>query len=465
MLRLAALKKYWLPAVVFVLGVSIGIDIRDLPWVFSRVSSWFDRDVGPQDAQEQDEASETSKAPASGLWGRFRSPETVTPDSAAVQKLKSTGYLSGYSAAKSYQNVTLYEPATSFNAPSLYTSGHAPEALLIDMKGNVLHRWHCEYDKALPGHLGPSTPSGTEHWRFAHVMPNGDLLAIYEGQGLVRLNRDSELLWSLPIGAHHRLTVADNGDIYVLTREVKQISSINPIDPVLEDFVTVVSPEGAVKRSISLLAAFTNSPYRPVLDRMPASGDLFHSNALQILDGVDFEKSPAFAAGNIMVSLPVLDTIAIIDPNREMVVWSLSGQWRFQHTPHLLPDGNVLIFDNRGSVERSRVLEINPLTQQQVWAYDGGDANPFFSEFNGASQRLANGNTLVTESENGRAFEVTPSGHLTWEFYNPHRAGSRGDLIATLFEVQRMASDFPLDWIKSLPQPVTQPLVSPAAGQ
>jgi hypothetical protein len=458
MLRLASLGKYWVVMVVFVLGVSIGLDIRNVPWAFGRISSWLAKDTAP------DAAPGDTKVPTSGLWNRFRSPDAAAADPAAVQKLKSIGYLSGYTAAKSYENVTSFDPSGSFDAPSLYTSGHAPEAFLIDMKGNVLHQWRYEYDRALPGHLGPSTPSGTEHWRFAHVMPNGDLLAIYEGQGLIRLDRDSKLLWSLPIGAHHRLAIAGDGDIYVLTREVKSIGSINPVDPVMEDFVTVVSPEGKVKRNISLLSAFNKSSYRPVLDRMPASGDLFHTNTLQILDGTASGKSPVFAAGNILVSLPLLDIIAIIDPARELVVWSLSGQWRFQHTPHLLPDGHILVFDNRGAVDRSRVLEIDALSQQIVWAYDGGDAHPFFTEFNGASQRLPNGNTLVTESENGRAFEVTPAGQLTWEFYNPHRAGNRGDLIATLFEVQRMASDFPLRWTKPETKAAT-PAAQPSAAQ
>ncbi|CAN7513258.1 arylsulfotransferase family protein [Mesorhizobium caraganae] len=459
MLRLASLKKYGILVVVLALGVSIGIDIRNVPWAFGRVSSWLTGEAAAPEA-----SAGASDEPARGLWNRFRPPDGGSIDPAAVQKLKSIGYLSGYSAAKRYENVTLYDPSASFNAPSLYTSGHAPEAFLIDMNGKVLHQWRYEYDRALPGHLGPSTPSGTQHWRFASVMPNGDLLAIFEGQGLIRLDRESKLLWSLPIGAHHRLAIAANGDIYVLTREIRQIDGVNSVDPILEDFITVVSPDGKVKSSISLLSAFANSSYRPVLDRMPPSGDLFHTNALQILDGSGSERNPAFAAGNILVSLPLLDAIAIVDPARELVVWSLSGQWRFQHTPHLLPDGNILMFDNRGAVERSRILEINALSQQIVWTYDGGDMHPFFTEFNGASQRLPNGNTLVTESENGRAFEVTASGHVTWEFYNPHRAGSRGDLIATLFEVQRMASDFPLDWTKPEPKPEHK-VVQPQAGQ
>ena len=67
----------------------------------------------------------------------------------------------------------------------------------------------------------------------------------------------------------------------------------------------------------------------------------------------------------------------------------------------------------------------------------------------GTSQRLPNGNTLITESENGRAFEVVPGGDIVWEYNNPHRAGARGEYIGVLFEVDRLPSDFPLGWLRS----------------
>jgi hypothetical protein len=445
--RLQRGKRYWIPIVAFTLGLSIGIDIHGVPWAAGRAYQWVRSAFEPPAATGPNATGDDILVPNRGLWNLVRTPNKSTLDPAAVQKLKSIGYLGGYSPAKPFENITAYEPESSFNGLNLYTSGHAPEALLIDMNGKVLHRWQYDYEKALPGHLLAPTPSGAEHWRYAHVMANGDLLAIYEGQGLIRLDRDSRLLWALPIGAHHRLTVAENGDIYVLTREVKQIPAIHPTEPVLEDFITVVSPAGVPKRNISLLSAFADSSYRPLLDRMPAFGDLFHTNALQILDGTLSERSPAFAAGNILVSLPLLDTIAIVDPARESVVWSLSGQWKFQHTPRLLPNGHVLLFDNRGLYQRSSVLEIDPFTQQKKWTFEGSDESPFYTEFNGASQRLPNGNTLITESGNGRGFEVTPAGKIVWEFYNPHRAGRRQELIATLFEIERLGPDFPTDWI------------------
>ena len=59
-----------------------------------------------------------------------------------------------------------------------------------------------------------------------------------------------------------------------------------------------------------------------------------------------------------------------------------------------------------------------------------------------------NGNTLVTESDAGRAFEVTPSGEIVWEFLSPWRAGEAGELVATLFEVVRLPPDFDTSWAR-----------------
>ena len=45
-----------------------------------------------------------------------------------------------------------------------------------------------------------------------------------------------------------------------------------------------------------------------------------------------------------------------------------SGQ---QHAPTPLPNGNLLIFDNGTLRGYSRVIELNPLTEEIAWEYDG----------------------------------------------------------------------------------------------
>jgi hypothetical protein len=81
------------------------------------------------------------------------------------------------------------------------------------------------------------------------------------------------------------------------------------------------------------------------------------------------------------------------------------------------------------------------------WFYRGDRENPFYSETCGSCQRLDNGNTLITESDSGRAFEVTRDKKIVWEFINPNRVGNSNELIAALFEVIRLKRDFPTDWL------------------
>ncbi len=98
----------------------------------------------------------------------------------------------------------------------------------------------------------------------------------------------------------------------------------------------------------------------------------------------------------------------------------------------MIPDdlpgaGNILLFDNgwRGGYPPkyrywSRVIEIDPVSQVVVWTYSG-DKNKrtlrsFFSPHLSGAQRLPNGNTLISEGEWGRSFEVAQDGEIIWEY-------------------------------------------------
>jgi hypothetical protein len=81
---------------------------------------------------------------------------------------------------------------------------------------------------------------------------------------------------------------------------------------------------------------------------------------------------------------------------------------------------------------------VEPVSRKIVWQFPDTEGGGLFSPQAGSVQRLANGNTLIVESERGRALEVTRSGETVWEFANPHRAGRRGELVACLFDLVRL---------------------------
>ena len=143
-----------------------------------------------------------------------------------------------------------------------------------------------------------------------------------------------------------------------------------------------------------------------------------------------------------MVSMLFLDTIFIIDMESEKIVWALgSGMFKRQHQPTLLESGTMLIFNNYYTDSASQVIEFEPLTQEIVWSYRGNGTDPFFSRTCGSNQRLPNGNTLITETDYGRVFEVTRDNEIVWEFISPYRTGDNNELIATVLEMIRVGLD------------------------
>ena len=359
--------------------------------------------------------------------------------------VKALPYLQGYKEAGERPAVVERDPGAAWNGLNLYVSGHAAEAVLMDMRGRTLHRWRYPLRRLWPDLAKSPDAAKLEYWRRAYLYPDGDLLAIYEGQGLVKLDAASRVLWAYRGGTHHDLFVAADGTIYVLDREGKVIPWINPADGVLEDFVTILDPAGRPRRKISILGAFARSPWASLLKTMPLrKGDIFHTNTLEVLDGRFAGIDPAFRAGNLLISLFALNTVAVLDPDRETIVWARTGGWKHQHQPTFLDDGHLLVFDNQGAGrDRSRVQELDLRTGKVVWEYGGRPGEDLSSKTLGSCQRLPNGNTLITESENGRALEVARNGRVVWEFNNPHRAGERRELVATLFEMVRLPPDFP----------------------
>ena len=79
--------------------------------------------------------------------------------------------------------------------------------------------------------------------------------------------------------------------------------------------------------------------------------------------------------------------------------------------------GNILVLDNGSVVHKgeSYILEINPTSKKVEWVYDAG--KDFWTGSRGSTQRLANGNTLISEDNTGRIFEVTyNTKEIVWEY-------------------------------------------------
>lgn len=367
--------------------------------------------------------------------------------------LEAIGYLAGYSPATGRAGVTRHDPVRAHQGLNFYVSGHAPEAILMDMDGEVLHRWRRSIREVWPHLEVDPKHEAAHHYRRALLLPNGDILAILAGYGLIKLDKDSRLLWSYDGRAHHDLEILPDGRIVTLTREARLRPEVNPAKPIVEDFAVVLSPEGEEILKVSVLDALRNAgpAFSELIARVPREGDLLHTNSLQVLDGRIAKHVPAFAAGNLLISFRRTSTVAVLDLEQRKVVWARQGPWKVQHHPRVLDDRRILIFNNRAgkttSGRISSVIEFDVVDEEVGWSLRGSEALPFYSALLGAAHRLPNGNTLIIESDRGRGFEVSAEKDVVWEFYSPHRAGEQGELVAALLDIVRLPPDFPTDWI------------------
>lgn len=361
----------------------------------------------------------------------------------SLAKVAALPYLKGYNPAPDVKNVTVYDE-DAYDGLNLIVSGHGPEAILTDMEGKVHHSWRKKFKDVWPERSDSNLNELYKtFWRRVHLFNNGDLLAIFRDYGLIKLDKNSNLLWAYEGRCHHDLFVAEGGKIYVLSRERRKnprlkLESWGARNPYLEDLIVILSPGGVEQRRVSVVDCFLNSEYAPMLEHMKVTENILHANTIESIDGTLVYRYPMFKRGHILISLREIHTIAVIDLEQEKVTWALTGMWKYQHEPSLLTNGNLLLFDNRGSNGKSKIVEFNPLTQEVVWTYKGTPVQEFLSMTAGTTQRLPNGNTLVTESNNGRAFEVTSAGEIVWEYYNPYRTGDNNELIAALYDVVRL---------------------------
>jgi hypothetical protein len=370
-------------------------------------------------------------------------------DEAELERLRALGYLPGYDRVRDEPSGVVHRAAKGVQPGlNLYVSAHAPEAILMTLDGETLHSWRQTFAEACPR----SDPTEVDDFfQRARLLPNGDLLAIFDYDALIRLDRDSRLIWAKCRDYHHDLTLDEDGRIYTVRRQRSIVPRGSRRRWILDDVLEILSPRGEILERVSVYRAFIHSEFASMMtfsSDVPVNrkGDIFHVNAVKWLDGRHEERFPAAKRGNVLISIRHMSMIAIVDMERERVVWALRGSWRFQHESVLLDNGHIMLFDNYGKGEQSRVIELDPSTHETVWEYAGNGQENFFSLTLGSNERLLNGNTLINLSARGRALEVTPDHEVVWEFRSPHSIQD-GELIATLQYLTRLRPDFPVDWL------------------
>lgn len=322
-------------------------------------------------------------------------------------------------------------------------------AWIIDRSGAVQHVWHIDPDiwNGLAESISDGDPALLKQFTADRVYPfgvhlyaNGDLLVSFMGQathpygvGLARFDRNSRLLWQRTDFSHHWPVVDGQGAIHT--------PSLSVIPSPLEfpgagktircrsgslhaDRIAILDPGGRPVETIPLLQVLVDSGHAGLLRD---GCDPLHLNAVQPLSARDAPAYPGLVAGDLLVSLRTLDTVAILSRRSRRITWIMSGQTRFQYSPVFFGNNEILVFDNRGrhSGDPAAVVAVNLATRALRTLFPRPERPlPFSFVSTGSGHIALSGDrtrALLSVATGGQVLEVDlTTGALLWEYRNSH---------------------------------------------
>jgi hypothetical protein len=366
--------------------------------------------------------------------------------------------------------VTVYDRARAFPGYTLaatYLPEHSEQfdAYLLDMGGKVVHRWNASARRIFPENPIAQRGGGPGFLEIhgVHLYDNGDLVVSLGGQGAAKLDRCGQVLWRITEATHHHVEPLPDGSVLIpdhVKRYAEQADrprvGLGPSGFYLDDRLLHIDRDGHVINEKSVIDILFESGWESLLfsgpgrSKMVREEDPTHLNDVEALPAEMASAFPMFNAGDLMMSFRHVNTVLVVEPKNWHVKWAMTGPWLMQHDPDFLPNGHILVYDNRVTgakpvLGNTRLVEVDPATKQIVRIFEGKGEEAFYASERGEQQRLPNGDLLLVDPFGGRLVEIAPDSgyHVVWEWVNLVAPGSAGMITDT----QRIGEAAANDWV------------------
>jgi hypothetical protein len=335
--------------------------------------------------------------------------------------------------------LTALDPDVATPGYVLFTPTFSPGTVFLhDHEGVEVHRWDLPYPPGLFGYL---LPNGNLF--YLGKLPAGDggpleLWRAFNGGWMAEVDWQGNVVWEHrdPTQHNHAARTPTGGAIYLSLERVPPAIAARvrggvpgtEHDGMWADLVVEVDAAG--RRTWEWHAFEHLDPAEDAITFNEPRSEWTHGNAVVPVNDE-----------SVLVSLRSISTVGLVEKRTGNFLWKVGyNVLSQQHHPTLLPNGNLLVFDNgthpkdRPYRTFSRVIEVDPRTGAIAWEYRDAPWQNFFSALMGSARRLPGGNTFITEGLFGRMFQVTPAGEVAWEYVNPHYyPGFDGSLVNSVY--------------------------------
>ncbi|PCH81632.1 MAG: arylsulfotransferase [Planctomycetota bacterium] len=359
---------------------------------------------------------------------------------------------------------------------------NSTETYLVDRDGNVAHQWSSDYLPGLAaeidsqGRLWRAIDPGNNQWsgrpgsgggieRFAwdgslewqafisdntwlqhhdiEVLPNGNVLAIvWENRTVaeaVAAGRDAAIttdgIFAPDMIVEIRPEGPDGGTVVwewrVWDHLIQDTDQAKPNFGTISDHPELIDINYPPKNArAGDWTHFNSVDYDPVNDLILISCK--HFDEVWVIDHATTKAEAAGAKGDLLYRWGNPAAYQRGSAAEQQLFGQHDAQWIAAGLPGA---GDILVFNNgqqRPAGNWSSVEQFSPPVdangsftnpgagawgpQAPNWSWADGS---FFSALAGGCQRLANGNTFITDSGHGRVFEVDHAGSVVWFWDNP----------------------------------------------
>jgi Arylsulfotransferase (ASST) len=317
-------------------------------------------------------------------------------------------------------------------------------AWIMDRSGKVLHTW--EYDPAVlftkESLAGFSGFPGADNINVlgAALSPDGGLVVTFQGRnifpyqvGVGKFAWSGALDWLQINRAHHWPSVGPDGRVYVPIARIEDgkgtiAATSEPVDckfgAVFQEGVAVLSADGKPLHEFWMEDVVKASDHQALAYTVRDDCDPFHVNYITLLNDAGAARLPNTRAGDLVVSLRSSSSVVVMDQDDGTIRHVIYGPMVAQHSPQVLPGGDLVVFDNLGGLDTTngtRILQVDLATGDGTTVFPrdaaavGGDLK---SIAQGVVRMSPDGTRgLISETLNGRVIEFDlASGAPLWTY-------------------------------------------------